>query len=306
MPAPDRGGDGRDGRRDDDATIEVSVVIPALNAAHCLGDQLDALSHQEHMTVPWEVVVVDNGSTDGTAEVARSYADRLVVRVVDAPQRGHTRARNAGRLGARGHKLLYCDADDVVGPTWVHDMAAALDDYDVVGGYVEDESLNDADSQQWRRTQDERGLPTKMGFLPLAISANFGFRADVLDKIGGFNEAYAEGCNDVEVCWRAQVKGFTLGYAPTAVVSYRYRTSVRALGRQMYRRGRAEPQLYRDFRPFGVPRRRLRDTARSFATVVVHLPDLARGKGGRGRWVKRVCLLAGRVRGSIEHHAFYV
>jgi glycosyltransferase involved in cell wall biosynthesis len=291
---------------DDGTPIEVSVVIPSLNAADCIGNQLDALTRQCALPFAWEVVVVDNGSTDGTGDAARAWSDRLRVRVVDAPERGHTRARNAGRLAARGRKLLYCDSDDVVGPTWVRDMAAGLDEYDVIGGYVEDESLNDSDSQQWRRTQDERQLPTKMGFLPLAISANFGFRADVLDKIGGFNEAYAEGCNDVEVCWRAQVNGFTLGYAPTAVVSYRYRSSVRGLGRQMYRRGRAEPQLYRDFRPFGVPRRGLRDTARSFATIIVHLPDLARGRGGRGRWVKRVCLVAGRVRGSVEHHAFYV
>ena len=196
-------------------------------------------------------------------------------------------------------------ADDEVGPGWVVAMAAELDRSDLVGGYVDDASLNDSDSQQWRRTQDERALPTKMGFLPLAISANLGLRADVLAEIGGFNNDYGEGCNDVEVCWRAQVKGFTLGFAPDAVVSYRYRTSVRAMGRQMYAgsgRTAALPRLP----PVRCPAPRAKDTLRSFATVVVHLPDVVRGKGRRGRFVKRVCLLVGRIRGSIEHRTFYV
>jgi glycosyltransferase involved in cell wall biosynthesis len=288
-----------------DAHIEVSVVIPALNAAHCIGVQLEALARQE-VPYAWEVVVADNGSTDGTADVVKSFADRLPVRVATAPERGHARARNAGARAACGRKLVFCDADDEVGPGWVVAMAAELDRSDLVGGYVEDASLNDADSQQWRRTQNDRALPTKMGFLPLAITANIGIRADVLQAIGGFNETYGEGCGDVEVCWRAQVKGFSLGYAPDAVVSYRYRTSVRGMGRQMYARGRAEPQLYRDFRPYGVPKRKARETVRSFATVVVHLPDVVRGKGRRGRWVKRVCLLGGRLRGSIEHRTFYI
>lgn len=288
-----------------DAHVEVSVVIPALNAAHCIGAQLEALARQE-VPYAWEVVVSDNGSTDGTADVVMSFADRLPVRVTTAPERGHARARNAGARAARGRKLIYCDADDEVGPGWVVAMAAELDRSDLVGGYVDDASLNDSDSQQWRRTQDHSALPTKMGFLPLAITANIGIRADVLAAIGGFNESYGEGCGDVEVCWRAQVKGFSLGYAPDAVVSYRYRTSVRGMGKQMYARGRAEPQLYRDFLPHGVPRRRARETVRSFGTVVVHLPDVVRGKGRRGRWVKRVCLLGGRIRGSIEHRTFYV
>ena len=243
-----------------DEAIEVSVVIPALNAAHCIGDQLTALARQD-VPFAWEVVVADNGSTDGTADAVRAFADRLPVRVADASaRRGHTPARNAGAAAARGRKLLYCDADDEVGPGWVVAMAAELDRSDLVGGYVDDASLNDADSQQWRRTQDQQGLPTKMGFLPLAISANFGIRADVLKAIGGFNGDYGEGCNDVEVCWRGEVKGYTLGYVPEAVVKYRYRTTVKGLGRQMYARGRAEPQLYGDFRPYGVPRRRARDT----------------------------------------------
>jgi glycosyltransferase involved in cell wall biosynthesis len=288
-----------------DEEIDVSVVIPALNAAHCIGEQLEALARQDP-PFRWEVVVADNGSTDGTADVVMSFADRLNVRVTEEPTRGHTRARNAGAKAARGRKLLYCDADDEVGPTWVAAMAAELDRSDLVGGYVDDASLNDSDSQQWRRTQDQTGLPTKMGFLPLAISANLGIRADVLRTIGGFNQDYGEGCNDVEVCWRAQVKGFSIGYAPDAVVSYRYRTSIRGMAKQMYARGRAEPQLYRDFLPHGVPRRRPRETVRSFGTVIVHLPDVVRGKGRRGRWVKRVCLLGGRIRGSVEHRTFYV
>ncbi|MDP9402817.1 MAG: glycosyltransferase [Actinomycetota bacterium] len=285
----------------------VSVVIPALNAADVIGGQLEALSRQTY-TGPWEVVVVDNGSTDGTAEVAAGWADRLPgLRVVDASaRRGHTVARNAGAAAATGDFLLYCDADDVAYPGWVAAMAEAAASGDVLGGYLETETLNNDNNRSWRMRQRLDRLPTKMGFLPLAITANFGIRKSVLLWIGGFNEDYAEGCNDVEVSWRAQVAGYELCFVPEAVMAYRLRTSLRGLAKQMYRRGLAEPQLYRDFRPHGVPKRSALRMAGGWAKLIVDLPLVLQGPGPRGQWVTRVATLAGRARGSIQHRSLYL
>jgi glycosyltransferase involved in cell wall biosynthesis len=286
-----------------------SVVIPALNAAEVIGEQLDALSRQTYEG-DWEVVLVDNGSTDGTAAAAMAQVGCLPrLRVIDASQRrSHTFARNTGAAAAEGELLLYCDADDVVCPGWVQAFATAAEKEgcDFMGGFVDDVSLNDPRHAAWRQSPPHDRLPEKMNFLPLAISANLAIRRSVLFDIGGWNEDYGEGCNDVELSWRAQVAGYRLCYVPEAEIAYRYRSSMRALARQMYRRGLAEPQLYADFRPHGLPRRPVWRMAGGVAKLAVQSPDVVRGAGPRGRWVNHAATVVGRVRGSARHRSLYV
>jgi len=101
----------------------VSVVIPALNVADTIGDQLDALAHQTYAGA-WEVVVSDNGSTDATRERVEVWRDRLPhLRIVDSSRRrGVSPARNVGVEAARGDLVLICDGDDVVGVLSVRDI----------------------------------------------------------------------------------------------------------------------------------------------------------------------------------------
>jgi glycosyltransferase involved in cell wall biosynthesis len=93
----------------------LSVVIPAYNAAGTLAHQLEALAAQR-CDQDWEVLLVDNGSTAGTADLARRYARRFqAFRIIAAgPERGHSSPRNARARAARGELFVYCDADDVV------------------------------------------------------------------------------------------------------------------------------------------------------------------------------------------------
>jgi glycosyltransferase involved in cell wall biosynthesis len=113
--------------------MDVTVVIPARNAASTISEQLDALARQ--IDAPeFEVVVVDNGSNDGTREVVLVHQqtfDRL--RLIDEPSKlGANAARNAGVREARTTKVLMCDADDVVTPSWVRSLGDALDLDDLV------------------------------------------------------------------------------------------------------------------------------------------------------------------------------
>src|SRR5262245_57943638 len=93
----------------------ISVIIPCHNAGRWLWDQLDALSRQE-VPLPWEVLVVDNRSTDLSARVARGFSDKIPsLRVIAAHEhRGPAYARNTGASQARGEYFLFFDADDVV------------------------------------------------------------------------------------------------------------------------------------------------------------------------------------------------
>src|SRR4051812_37521166 len=107
--------------------VDLSVVIAARDAESTLGEQLRALEAQE-WDGTWEVLVVDNGSTDGTVDVVRRAATGWpALRLVPATNGvGPAYARNVGARAAAGRSLAFCDADDVVAPGWVVAVGAAL------------------------------------------------------------------------------------------------------------------------------------------------------------------------------------
>jgi glycosyltransferase involved in cell wall biosynthesis len=279
----------------------VSVVLPVLNGAATLAQQLEALAGQTYQG-RWEVVVADNGSTDGTVELVGEWAAKLpCLRLVDASDRRSTnRARNAGAAAAHGELLAFCDADDVATPSWLAAMVQALGRYDLVGGRLDDEALNDPMSRSWRARPDRGGLPRALDFRQYATSANLGVRAAVLRDLGGWNEEFVRGGTEVELCWRAQLAGYRLGYAPDAVMLYRYRTARWAFAYQQYRYGRAEAQLFRAFRDHGVPRPSLHRAWRTWAWSVVHLPYLLGSPAQQGHWLRKAAFRFGRLVGSVR------
>jgi glycosyltransferase involved in cell wall biosynthesis len=271
-----------------------SVVIPVRNGAATIDEQLAALATQDYQG-EWEIVVADNGSTDGTAAIARAWADRLPITVVDASQRpGSSYARNVGAKHATGDFLAFCDADDVVTPGWLSGLTAAAEEFDAVTGRQEAGEINAPHIQAWRPAR-AAGLP-RAGFLPYAPSCNLGVWASVFAETGGFAEEYPQS-HDVEWSWRAQLASFTLGYAEGAVVHYRYRTDVKGVMKQAYLSGLDAARLYRDYRGHGMRRPPLRRALRTWAWLVVRLPYLA-SPPKRGTWARRAGEAAGRIAGS--------
>ncbi len=286
--------------------VDVSVVVPAHNVVGLVGDQLAALADQ-CFDGTWELVVVDDGSTDGTRAAVTAWSDRLprlhVTR--SRPRRGASAARNRGAEAAVGDLLVYCDADDVVAPGWLAAMAEAAQRADLVGGFVDGTLLNGPDPARRRRPYPDDRLPVLLDFLPYATSANFGIGAATLAALGGWNEAFWVG-GDAELCWRAQLAGHTLAFVPEAVVHYRYRDTTLGAVRQQFEWGQADPRLYRDFRAAGCPRRPWPRMAASAAKVVATAPKLAAGEGPRGEWLRRTALLAGRAVGSARLRCLYL
>lgn len=283
----------------------VSVIVPVRDSASALASQLECLAAQDYRGA-WELVIVDNGSTDGTRDVAAKRIERFPrARVVDASaRRGVNFARNAGAHAAAGDFLVFCDADDEVAPGWLAALARGADECEIVGGWMDTDALNDRSiqaSRAWSASTD--GLPVALGFLPYAVSANCGIWHDVLDAVGGWNEAY-EGCTDVELSWRSQLAGHCLGFAPDAVVRYRFRRTLRGVARQFFRIGSAETRLYRDFHGRGL-RRDLREALRAWAWIAVNLPAAGWLRERRGFWVRTAARRMGRLAGSMRTGAFF-
>jgi glycosyltransferase involved in cell wall biosynthesis len=276
----------------------VSVVIPSLNSAATLGAQLDALALQTY-DGPWEVVLLDNGSTDGSDALALEWADRLPgLRVSRVAERGISHVRNAARGAAGGDLLAFCDADDVVVPGWLAALVRAAERHDVVGGRLDDLSLNAPDVVAWRGAMPLDAPLVPLGHLPLAPGGNCAVWADVVDALGGWDAGYVAGSDDVDFCWRATDAGYSVGWSADAVIAYRYRADTRSLYTQYFRYGRTEARLVRRFP--AVRRSSLRDVARVWKGLLRRLPSLRRAGVGRVVLLREIAYHAGRLYGSVR------
>ncbi len=278
------------------------MIVPVRNGGETLSQQLEALTRQTYRG-PWELIVADNGSVDGTRRIAEGFAGRLpALRVVDASRGpGIGVARNVGAGAASGQFLAHCDADDEATEGWLAGLVTSAADYDMVGGRLDHASLNDGAAQGWRDRLAADRLPKKLGFLPYAVGSNLGMWSDVLRALGGWNEAYDSCGDDVEMSWRAQLAGYSLGFAPNAVMRYRHRHDLRGMMKQAYAYGLSDARLYSQFRSAGVPRQPLGADLIGWATLAVQVPDVLRSRARRGRWLRQLALQWGWLRGRADH-----
>lgn len=218
------------------------MIIPVLNGIPFLGEQLEALA-QQASPPPFEVILSDNGSTDGSQDVAERFRDRLCIRSIDASaQRGQTHARNMGVAASRGRLLLFLDQDDRVGSTYVAAMARALLDHDVVAARMETTLLNPGWVSQAREIAQTSGLGREPA--PWAYACSLGLARAVFDEVGGFDTALDLAGEDVDLCLRLAEAGRTLTYVPEAVLHYRFPTTKRQLFLQGRRYGRGQELVH--------------------------------------------------------------
>jgi glycosyltransferase involved in cell wall biosynthesis len=223
----------------------LSIVIACRNAADTLGVQLEALAAQSRH-IAWDVVLCDNGSTDGTLEVAESYRSRLpALRIVPATERsGPAYARNVGAATSDARWLAFVDADDEVAPGWLDAMAAALTVHPFVAGRFEAGRLNSEAVLRSRPLQQDSGLQhsTIGPGLPHAGAGNMGIHRAVFEAVGGFDVDL--GClEDTDFCWRVQLSGVPLVFAADAAVHVRLRSSFRRMWLQGKAYGAATAEL---------------------------------------------------------------
>ncbi len=279
--------------------MDLSVVVCAHNEERHLPSQLEALLAQR-WTGTWEIVIVDNGSTDGTAALVRE-ASRLDprVRLVSADERaGQCYAMNVGAESSAGDLLAFCDADDVVGERWVSALAAGLDEHEVVTGPHELDLLNPRWLADSRGRTIEEPVGTFFGIFPCVRGAGWGIRRETWERIGGMNEEY-DACQDIEYSMRCWLAGVEVVGLADAVVHYRYRDSVRSLWRQGFAYGSNRPRIARRLVEVGARRPPRFGGWKGWAMLVLRLPTLATHEG-RAVWTWIAANRAGQVVGSIR------
>ncbi len=234
--------------------MDLSVVIPCFNSAKTIETQLKALLEANY-SGDWELLIVDNGSTDSTLEIVEEYHSSFPkLRIIKAlNKQGSSHARNVGVNHAEGSKILFCDSDDRVGKNWLKAMSEALDHHEFIAGSITLEHINEA----WRIPKETpfgtKDKPQKDVFIcrlhpsiRLAPSCNMGIRKEVHNSVGGFDESILYTV-DTDYCCRLSLAGYQLTFVPDSIVEYRLRHDLRKTYIQHYNWGKGGIWIYRKY-----------------------------------------------------------
>jgi GT2 family glycosyltransferase len=220
----------------------ISVVVCSYNGAATIGECCEALCALDYPD--YEVVVVDDGSSDATGEIAARHG----LRVIRTENRGLSSARNTGWQGATGEIVAYTDDDAAPDRDWLQYLARSFLD----GGHAGVGGPNVAPPGTGgtaRCVSYAPGNPTHVLLSDREAEhipgCNAAFRREALEAVGGFDPRFRVAGDDVDICWRIRERGWTLGFSPAAMVLHRPRGSIAAYWRQQRGYGRAEAQLER-------------------------------------------------------------
>jgi glycosyltransferase involved in cell wall biosynthesis len=280
--------------------MKVSVVIPARNEERHLGAQLDALLQQD-WNGHWDVLVVDNGSTDGTAELVHGYQRRSSrVRYLLADEvADQSFAANAGVAATDADAVVFCDGDDVVAPGWLRAIAEGLGSHAVVTGPNELSDLNPPWLARSRGSSGDNAVGSFAGIFPLVRGNNYGVRKDVWAVTGPLKESYFP-VADQEFSLRCWLNGIDIVGIPGAIVHYRYRDTARVLWRQGFAYGSHRPLIARLLKDAGKPTPPMFSGWKSWVMLFLTLPSLVT-RGGRTTWIWVAGNRLGQLVGSIRH-----
>jgi len=237
--------------RDSGYRPSVSVVVTVRDAADHLGACLDALASVEYPE--YEVIVVDDGSTDDTRSLVESHgcSTRLVeVGRPDAPV-GIGASRNRGAAAADSEVVAFTDADCRPRPDWLSELVPALAVHDIVGGRVRPAETAGASAYEAINSSLDMGSRAarvrRDGETPYLPTANLLARASTVESVGFPERDVAE---DVNFCWTALERGFDVVYDPRGVVDHDYGGG-RRFGERRRSYGASEALLATEFPPAG-------------------------------------------------------
>lgn len=185
-------------------TPQWSIIIPALNEERVIGQCLDSLCSLDYPLESVEVVVADNGSTDRTVEIVRSFADRLQITVVEVPKVPVGAARNAAVRASTGRLLAFLDSDCLARPDWLQqaDCVASSNRGHVFGSYYGLPADAGWPARVWRQRfhEDRTG---SVSYLP---GGNLMMERATFDRVGGF-DPFLRSNEDSQLCSRAKAAG---------------------------------------------------------------------------------------------------
>ena len=224
-------------------TPRVSVVVCSYNGGKTLKQCLESLLALDYPD--YEILLVDDGSTDGTRAIAERFP---TVRTIHQSNQGLSVARNVGLAAATGAIIAYTDSDCFADPHWLTHLVHQLQSSGAVA--VGGPNLTPNDGWLAACIAASPGQPTHVlesdevaEHIP---GCNMAFRREALEQISGFDPKYRKAGDDVDLCWRLQQEGMWITFAPGAFVWHHRRQTPRTYMRQQAGYGEAEALLWFD------------------------------------------------------------
>jgi len=226
------------------AGVLVSVIIPAYNAARTLPACLKALEDQTLSRSSYEIIVVDDGSTDATREIARSHGVRLLTQ----PNHGPAAARNLGVRAAQGEVLLFTDADCAPARDWIAAMIKPLADPEIVGvkGVYRTRQREIVARFVQAEYEDKYDKMRRERYIDFVDTYAAAYRKCVFANGQGFDPAFPRASGeDIEFSYRLARQGYKMVFAPQAVVYHQHVASISDYLRRKYYVGYWRVRMYR-------------------------------------------------------------
>jgi glycosyltransferase involved in cell wall biosynthesis len=282
----------------------ISVVVPVYNGEKTIVQTVECLLRQS--LKPDEIIVVDDGSTDGTREALRRFGRRITV--LTQPNSGPASARNRGVRAAKCAFIAFTDSDCLPGEDWLFNLSRGFDGDRVagVGGAVRS-AIRGLTSEYVDAIRLLDPQPGEDGAIPYLITANACFRRNALFEAGLFNERFRKpGGEEPDLCFRIKRLGYEFRFVEQALVHHHHRQTIKSFlttianyGEGLYLLG----LLWPDYR-IESPLKRLIRTSIALRSIIQRIPIYAQKYGVQRAvyfslldYLRQVALLSGYLRG---------
>ena len=231
--------------------MEISVVVSTYNNRRLLRPCLDALLAQDFPAGDYEIIVVDDGSTDGTADMMEAVRAPVAIRCIRQANRGLAAARNLGMRAAMGRIVLFLDSDLWAGPGL---LQAHHRHYppDARGMAVQGRSITHPDARRTlfmrvREMSPDLTPRRHQRLSPLhVVGRNFSLLRGDLRAAGGFDEGFpGYGWEDVELAVRLSARGVTIAYEPDALGYHYHAETLESMQRKWRENGKSAVYFWR-------------------------------------------------------------
>ncbi len=222
--------------------LRVSIVIPVYNRASLIGPVIEALLDQTYK--PFEIIIVDDGSTDNTERIVSSYQ----VKYIYQENRGPAAARNRGFRESGGDIIAFIDSDCIAKKDWLENLIKGFDFAEVgavAGSYdiANPESLLSRlihEEIKWRHSGFKR-------YIRAFGSYNVAIRREVFEKVGGFDETYRTASGeDNDLSYRILKAGYKIRFMPDALVAHYHTENLFKYLKEQYRHAFWRMKLYKE------------------------------------------------------------
>jgi glycosyltransferase involved in cell wall biosynthesis len=203
----------------------ISIIVPVYNGENTIKKCIHSLLTQSYPEDQYEIIIVDDGSTDTTSDILK----QLDVSVVTQKNQGPAAARNAGARQASGDIILYTDADCIADERWIEEMVAPFGDPEIVGvkGAYKTKQLEPTAKFAQAEFEDRYRKLLGYEYIDFVDTYAAAFRKDIFLDVGGFDPSFPLPDNeDVDLSYRLSEKGHKMAFNPRAFVYHRHPKTV--------------------------------------------------------------------------------